>query len=89
MAEAYIVEAVRTPVGKRGGGLSGIHSAGVNRERASRRRGVRVRRYRLVDGRVTIDPAAVVHTVAGLLSSSCQPVSGVPVYRQINPVLCR
>src|SRR5512134_1552273 len=27
MAEAYIVDAVRTPVGKRGGGLSGIHSA--------------------------------------------------------------
>lgn len=27
MAEAYIVEAVRTPVGKKGGGLAGIHSA--------------------------------------------------------------
>jgi acetyl-CoA C-acetyltransferase len=27
MAEAYIVDAVRTPVGKRGGGLSAIHSA--------------------------------------------------------------
>lgn len=27
MSVAYIVEAVRTPVGKRGGGLSGIHSA--------------------------------------------------------------
>src|SRR5436190_7602908 len=27
MAEAYIVEAVRTPVGKKGGGLSKVHSA--------------------------------------------------------------
>ena len=28
MAEAYIVEAVRTPVGRRRGGLSGVHPAG-------------------------------------------------------------
>ena len=27
MAEAYIIDAVRTPVGKRGGGLSAVHSA--------------------------------------------------------------
>ncbi|MEV5829423.1 acetyl-CoA C-acetyltransferase [Spirillospora sp. NPDC052242] len=27
MAEAYIIEAVRTPVGRRGGGLAGVHSA--------------------------------------------------------------
>ena len=27
MAEAYIIDAVRTPTGKRGGGLSTIHSA--------------------------------------------------------------
>ncbi len=27
MAEAYIVDAVRTPVGRRGGGLSGVHPA--------------------------------------------------------------
>ena len=27
MAQAYIIDAVRTPVGKRGGGLAGIHSA--------------------------------------------------------------
>src|SRR5215510_9373291 len=27
MAEAYIVDAVRTPVGKRGGGLANVHSA--------------------------------------------------------------
>lgn len=27
MAEAYIVDAVRTPVGRRGGGLSTVHPA--------------------------------------------------------------
>jgi acetyl-CoA C-acetyltransferase len=27
MAEAHIVEAVRTPVGRRGGGLSAVHPA--------------------------------------------------------------
>src|SRR5246127_4882878 len=27
MAEAYIVDAVRTPVGRRGGGLAGVHPA--------------------------------------------------------------
>ena len=27
MPEAFIVDAVRTPVGKRGGALAGVHSA--------------------------------------------------------------
>ena len=27
MADAFIVDAVRTPVGKRGGALAGVHSA--------------------------------------------------------------
>ena len=27
MPEAYIIDAVRTPVGKRGGALAGVHSA--------------------------------------------------------------
>ena len=30
MRDAVIVEAVRTPVGKRGGGLSGLHSADIS-----------------------------------------------------------
>ncbi|WP_243788073.1 acetyl-CoA C-acetyltransferase [Saccharopolyspora gloriosae] len=30
MSEAYIVDAVRTPVGKRGGGLSGVHPADLS-----------------------------------------------------------
>src|SRR6476646_5400263 len=32
MAEAYIVEAVRTPVGRRGGGLSGVHQADLGED---------------------------------------------------------
>ncbi len=31
MAEAYIVEAVRTPVGRRRGGLSGVHPSDLAR----------------------------------------------------------
>ena len=27
MAEAFLVDAVRTPVGRRGGGLAGVHPA--------------------------------------------------------------
>ena len=30
MAEAVIVEAVRSPVGKRNGGLSGVHAADLS-----------------------------------------------------------
>ena len=57
MAEAYIVDAVRTPVGRRGGGLSqvhpadlggaldqGAHRAGGRRPGRDRRRRVRQRR---------------------------------------------
>ena len=37
MAEAYIVEAVRTPVGRRGGGLSQVHPADLGCVTPSRR----------------------------------------------------
>ena len=37
MPEAYIVDAVRTPVGKRGGALAGVHSADLARAHAARR----------------------------------------------------
>jgi acetyl-CoA C-acetyltransferase len=58
MAEAYIVDAVRTPVGKRGGGLSQVHPAdlGAHSLRA------------LVD-RTGIDPGAVEDVVFGNLDS--------------------
>ena len=46
MPEAYIVDAVRSPVGRRGGGLAAIHSAdlGAHALRALVERTVRVHR---------------------------------------------
>ncbi|WP_335940879.1 acetyl-CoA C-acetyltransferase [Streptomyces sp. PTD5-9] len=58
MAEAYIVEAVRTPVGRRGGGLGGIHPADL---------GAHVLKA-LVE-RAGIDPAAVDDVVLGCLDT--------------------
>jgi acetyl-CoA C-acetyltransferase len=54
MAEAFIVDAVRTPVGKRGGSLAGVHSADL---------GGHVLRA-LVD-RTGIDPGAVDDVIMG------------------------
>ncbi|MGH9110685.1 MAG: acetyl-CoA C-acetyltransferase [Acidimicrobiales bacterium] len=77
MAEAYIVDAVRSPVGKRGGGLSQVHPAdlGAHSLRA------------LVD-RTGIDPAAVddvvfgcVDTIggqAGDIARTCWLAAGLP-----------
>ncbi len=56
MAEAYIVEAVRTPVGRRNGGLAGVHSADL---------GAHAMRS-LID-RSGIDPAAVDEVIFGCL----------------------
>jgi acetyl-CoA C-acetyltransferase len=58
MAEAYIVEAVRTPVGRRRGGLSGVHPADL---------GAHVLRA-LVE-RSGVDPAAVEDVVFGCLDT--------------------
>lgn len=58
MAEAYLVEAVRTPVGRRGGGLGGIHPADL---------GAHVLKA-LVE-RAGIDPAAVDDVVLGCLDT--------------------
>jgi acetyl-CoA C-acetyltransferase len=54
MAEAYIVEAVRTPVGKKNGGLAGIHSADL---------GAHILQA-LVE-RAKVDPAAVEDVIFG------------------------
>src|ERR687887_509839 len=54
MAEAYIVEAVRTPVGKKKGGLAGIHSADL---------GAHVLKE-LIE-RADVDPAAVDDVIFG------------------------
>ncbi|MEB3371036.1 acetyl-CoA C-acetyltransferase [Saccharopolyspora mangrovi] len=58
MAEAYIIDAVRTPVGKRGGGLSGIHPADLSAHVLQN----------LVD-RTGIDPAAVDDVVWGCVDT--------------------
>jgi acetyl-CoA C-acetyltransferase len=77
MLEAYLVDAVRTPVGRRGGGLSQVHPAdlGAHSIRA------------LVD-RTGIDPAAIEDVVFGNLDSigpqagdiarTCALVAGLP-----------
>ncbi|WP_371652144.1 MULTISPECIES: acetyl-CoA C-acetyltransferase [unclassified Streptomyces] len=58
MAEAYIVEAVRTPVGRRGGGLAGVHPADLGAHVLGA----------LVE-RCGIDPAAVEDVVFGCLDA--------------------
>jgi acetyl-CoA C-acetyltransferase len=57
VAEAYIVSAVRTPVGKRGGGLSGVHPAEL---------GAHV--LRAVVERAGVDPAAIDDVIMGCVS---------------------
>ncbi|GAQ55462.1 acetyl-CoA C-acetyltransferase [Streptomyces acidiscabies] len=58
MAEAYIVEAVRTPIGKRKGGLGGVHPADL---------GAHV--LKELVRRAGIDPAAVEDVVFGCLDA--------------------
>ena len=77
MAEAYIVDAVRTPVGKKGGGLASAHPADLGAHAISG----------LVD-RAGIDPAAVedvifgcVDTIgpqAGDIARTCWLAAGLP-----------
>jgi len=58
VADAYIVDAVRTPVGKRGGGLSAVHPADLGA-------------YALTAliGRTGIDPAAVEDVIFGCVAA--------------------
>jgi acetyl-CoA C-acetyltransferase len=58
VAEAYLVDAVRTPVGKRNGGLSGLHPADM---------GAHV--LRAVVERTGVDPAAIDDVVVGCLDN--------------------
>jgi acetyl-CoA C-acetyltransferase len=77
MAEAYIVEAVRTPVGRRGGALAGVHPADLGGAAIS-----------ALMERSGVDPAAVddvvfgcVDTVgpqAGDIARTCWLVAGLP-----------
>ena len=77
MNEAYIVDAVRTPVGKRNGGLSHVHPADLG-----------AHSIRALFDRVDVDPAAVddvvfgcVDTIgpqAGDIARTCWLVAGMP-----------
>jgi acetyl-CoA C-acetyltransferase len=58
MAEAYIVDAVRTPVGKRGGALSGVHSADLGAHALT-----------ALMERTEIDPGAVEDVIFGCLDT--------------------
>lgn len=58
MPEAYIVDAVRTPVGRRGGGLAAVHPADL---------GAHV--LKALIGRVGVDPAAVDDVVFGCVDT--------------------
>src|SRR5256885_16631544 len=77
MAKAYIVEAVRTPVGRRGGGLSQVHPADLG-----------AHSIRALVERTGIDPGAVDDVIfgnvdsigpqAGDIARTCWLVAGLP-----------
>src|SRR5579859_5582884 len=77
MAEAFIIDAVRTPVGRRGGGLAGAHPADLGAHVIS-----------ALVGRASIDPGAVddvifgcVDTIgpqAGDIARTCWLAAGLP-----------
>jgi len=77
MAEAYIIDAVRTPVGKRNGGFAGVHSADL---------GAHV--LKALMQRTGVDPNAVedvifgccdtVGTQAGDIARTCWLAAGLP-----------
>jgi len=77
MAEAYIIDAVRTPVGRRGGGLASVHPADLGGHA-----------IKALFDRVDVDPAAVedvifgcVDTIgpqAGDIARTCWLAAGMP-----------
>src|SRR6201982_3029283 len=58
MPEAYVIDAVRTAVGKRNGALAGIHPVDLGAEA-----------WRGLFGRVDVDPAAVDDVIAGCVDA--------------------
>jgi acetyl-CoA C-acetyltransferase len=77
MAEAYIIDAVRTPVGKRGGGLAQVHSADLG-----------AHALKALVARTGIDPGAVEDVIfgccdtlgpqAGDIARTCWLAAGLP-----------
>ena len=58
MAEAYIIDAIRTPVGRRGGGLSQVHPADLG-----------AHPLKALFDRVDVDPAAVEDVIFGCVDT--------------------
>ncbi len=58
MSEAFIVDAVRTPVGRRGGGLAGVHPADLGAHAIN-----------ALMERTGVDPAAVEDVVFGCVDT--------------------
>jgi acetyl-CoA C-acetyltransferase len=58
MPEAYIVDAVRTPVGRRGGGLAQVHPADLG-----------AHALQALMGRVDVDPSAIDDVVFGCVDT--------------------
>jgi acetyl-CoA C-acetyltransferase len=79
MAEAYIIDTVRTPVGRRGGGLSDVHSADLGAASLNE-----------LMNRTGIDPGAVEDVVFGCLDTigsqagdiarTCWLAAGLPMH---------
>src|SRR5438445_362146 len=79
MGQAYIVDAVRTPIGKRGGGLANVHSADL---------GAHV--IKALMERTGVDPGAVedvifgccdtVGSQAGDIARTCWLAAGLPLH---------
>jgi acetyl-CoA C-acetyltransferase len=79
MGEAYIIDAVRTPVGKKGGGLAGVHSADL---------GAHV--IKALTQRSDFDPGALEDVIfgccdtigsqAGDIARTCGLVAGLPMH---------
>ena len=77
MADAFIVDAVRTPVGRRGGGLAAVHPADLG-----------AHALRALFDRVDLDPAAVADVIfgcvdtigpqAGDVARTCWLAAGLP-----------
>src|SRR5213078_1536129 len=77
MAEAYVIDAVRSPVGRRNGGLAQVHPADLG-----------AHSIRALMDRVDVDPAAVEDVVfgcvdtigpqAGDIARTCWLVAGLP-----------
>ena len=80
MAEAYIVDAVRTPVGRRGGGLSAVHPADLG-----------AHSLKALMERTGVDPGAVEDVIFGCVDTIGGPVSytHLRAHETVLDLVCR